>query len=262
MAWTGTWRWRSAGTARRRIRATSRPRFSSETFTPTSSASTAIIARQESGCARRPGREMFRHKPNWASCTTKVAAGSASERRPSSGLPRPPSGAMGAPSSFSHTSMRRAGRCPGTPPPRPAWYRRAAEGGNAEAQFHLGVMYREGDGVARDDVQAFALLDMAARERYVPIASAKAKRTELEREMTPSELREASAVRRELEARIESKRNGPGPVTPGRRRRAASLWRVWRVSRWRRADLAGVDADARDRTRRIHDNEGRWLVNG
>ena len=98
------------------------------------------------------------------------------------------------------------------PPRDPAvaatWYRRAAERRIAEAQFRLGVMYCEGDGVARDSVRPFALLDMAARDRYVPIAAARAKRAELERKMTASERRQASAVQRDLEARIESRRKG------------------------------------------------------
>lgn len=86
-----------------------------------------------------------------------------------------------------------------------AWYRRAAEAGEARAQYQLGVMFSEGDGVERDAVQAFALLDLASQDRYTYTADARARRDELERAMTPSELREAAAARRELEARIGSK---------------------------------------------------------
>ena len=35
-----------------------------------------------------------------------------------------------------------------------AWYYKAAEQGNAVAQFKMGVMYANGRGVARDDIQA------------------------------------------------------------------------------------------------------------
>ena len=35
-----------------------------------------------------------------------------------------------------------------------AWYRKAAEQGNADAQNNLGVMYAAGRGVARDDTEA------------------------------------------------------------------------------------------------------------
>ena len=90
-----------------------------------------------------------------------------------------------------------------------AWYRKAAEAGNASAQFHLGVMYSDGDGVARDVVQAFALLDLASKDSYMSTAPARAGRAELERAMSPSELGKAAAVRRELEARIESRWKGP-----------------------------------------------------
>ena len=116
---------------------------------------------------------------------------------------------MCALSSFSETSTRRASRCPGTPPSRLPGIARAAEAGNASAQFHLGVMYSDGDGVARDAVQAFALLDLASKDSYMSTAPARARRTELERAMSPSELGEAMAVRRELEARIESRWKGP-----------------------------------------------------
>jgi hypothetical protein len=34
------------------------------------------------------------------------------------------------------------------------WYRRAAEGGHAFAQFHLGFMYDEGRGVPQDKAEA------------------------------------------------------------------------------------------------------------
>ena len=37
-----------------------------------------------------------------------------------------------------------------------AWYRKAADQGNAAAQYNLGLMYEEGQGVAKDDAQAVA----------------------------------------------------------------------------------------------------------
>jgi TPR repeat protein len=44
------------------------------------------------------------------------------------------------------------------------WYRRAAEQGDPIAQYVLGVMYQTGDGVPQDYVQAYAWLDLAARQ--------------------------------------------------------------------------------------------------
>jgi len=43
-----------------------------------------------------------------------------------------------------------------------SWYRRAAEAGNAAAQFNLGVCYANGDGVAKDAEQAVSWYRRAA----------------------------------------------------------------------------------------------------
>ncbi len=45
-----------------------------------------------------------------------------------------------------------------------AWYRKAAEQGNADAQFNLGVMYRDGQGVPKDETQAVAWYRKAAEQ--------------------------------------------------------------------------------------------------
>jgi len=42
------------------------------------------------------------------------------------------------------------------------WYRKAAEQGDATAQGTLGVLYSIGQGVAKDDVEAYFWLDLAA----------------------------------------------------------------------------------------------------
>lgn len=42
------------------------------------------------------------------------------------------------------------------------WYRKAAEAGDAGAQGTLGVLYAYGQGVARNDVEAYFWLDLAA----------------------------------------------------------------------------------------------------
>jgi TPR repeat protein len=56
----------------------------------------------------------------------------------------------------SHESIPRAGAL--------AWFARAAARGNAYAQFNLGMMYKEGDGVPQDDVVACRWLERAARK--------------------------------------------------------------------------------------------------
>jgi TPR repeat protein len=43
-----------------------------------------------------------------------------------------------------------------------AWFRKAAEQGHARAQFQLGAMYEQGIGVPRDDVQAYAWYMLSA----------------------------------------------------------------------------------------------------
>ena len=46
------------------------------------------------------------------------------------------------------------------------WYRRAAEGGAAFAQFHLGFMYDEGRGVPQDDAEAVKWYSRAAEQGH------------------------------------------------------------------------------------------------
>ena len=45
-----------------------------------------------------------------------------------------------------------------------AWYRKAAEQGDAAAQYNLGVMYANGKGVRQDDAQAVAWYRKAAEQ--------------------------------------------------------------------------------------------------
>jgi hypothetical protein len=46
------------------------------------------------------------------------------------------------------------------------WYRRAAEQGNAGAQYNLGVMYYQGRGVPQDDAAAAKWYRLAAEQDY------------------------------------------------------------------------------------------------
>ena len=43
-------------------------------------------------------------------------------------------------------------------------YRLAAERGDANAQYNLGLMYAKGEGVPEDDVQAYAWFNLAATQ--------------------------------------------------------------------------------------------------
>ena len=72
--------------------------------------------------------------------------------------------------------------------------RAAAEQGNAEAQYNLGLMYLEGQGVKQDNVEAYAWIRTAAaqgRSGTLEIRSA------LLREMTPSQEDRAIELARE-----------------------------------------------------------------
>jgi TPR repeat protein len=50
------------------------------------------------------------------------------------------------------------------------WCRTAAEQGLPEAQFTLGMCYRQGVGVAADEQEATRLLQLAADAGYAPAA--------------------------------------------------------------------------------------------
>ncbi|MDZ4816011.1 MAG: tetratricopeptide repeat protein, partial [Verrucomicrobiota bacterium] len=42
------------------------------------------------------------------------------------------------------------------------WYRKAAEQGNASAQFNLGLKYAKGEGVPKDEIEGLAWFILAA----------------------------------------------------------------------------------------------------
>ncbi len=46
------------------------------------------------------------------------------------------------------------------------WYRKAAEQGNAGAQFNLGISYFKGEGVLRNDIESYAWLILAKFNGY------------------------------------------------------------------------------------------------
>ena len=46
------------------------------------------------------------------------------------------------------------------------WYRKAAEQGNANAQYNLGIMYYNGRGVPEDDSEAVRWFKKAAAQGY------------------------------------------------------------------------------------------------
>ena len=73
-----------------------------------------------------------------------------------------PSGETFKPNSFSARCTRQG--VPHDDAQAFAWFRKAAEQGNAQAQFNLGVMYGLGQGVPHDDTQAVAWFLKAAEQ--------------------------------------------------------------------------------------------------
>jgi TPR repeat protein len=77
-----------------------------------------------------------------------------------------------------------------------SWYRRAAEQGHARAQFNLGTMYAQGHGVAADEAQAWAWLNLAAGQGIWQASRALA---QLAQGMSAGQLAAAAEIGRSLQ---------------------------------------------------------------
>jgi hypothetical protein len=67
------------------------------------------------------------------------------------------------------------------------WYREAAGQGDADAQFNIGVAYALGQGVTQDYVQAYRWYDRAAKAGHDKAAKT---RDSIAAELTPAQLAE------------------------------------------------------------------------
>lgn len=81
------------------------------------------------------------------------------------------------------------------------WYRKAAEQGHARAQFNLGGMYRDGEGVPRHRIKAYAWYVLASVEGE---ASREA-RDELGKELTPAQIAEGQELAAQLQEQISAR---------------------------------------------------------
>ncbi len=81
------------------------------------------------------------------------------------------------------------------------WFRKAAEQGHAGAQYHLGICYYKGKGVARDFVEAYAWSNLGSNTEE----TSGRQRDELERKMSPQQVTAAQKRTKELRAIIEAK---------------------------------------------------------
>ncbi len=78
------------------------------------------------------------------------------------------------------------------------WYRKAADQGNAGAQTNLGLMYENGEGVPQDYVEAHKWLNIVGTKKSVPDSELMRKaRDTLASKMTPAQIAEAQRLARE-----------------------------------------------------------------
>jgi hypothetical protein len=95
------------------------------------------------------------------------------------------------------------------------WYRRAAEQGVAFAQFNLGVRYANGQGVARDPVQAYQWFSVAAQGLLGREAeTARRARDAIKAELTPEQVAHGEELARSWRPKPEV--TGAPAATPRR----------------------------------------------
>jgi len=84
------------------------------------------------------------------------------------------------------------------------WYREAADQGLGDAQFNLGLLYAKGQGVPRNDIQAYMWFELSAAQgdqSAVNIRDATAQR------MTPEQIAEAKTLAHEWRPTSSSRRD-------------------------------------------------------
>jgi TPR repeat protein len=98
------------------------------------------------------------------------------------------------------------------------WYRRAAAQGNAAAEFFLGLMYDNGQGVPQDYVEAYKWYNLAAAQGLAEEQGASpaiTNRDAIARYMTPDQIAEAQQLSREFKPRKEfGSDNSSSPEEP------------------------------------------------
>jgi TPR repeat protein len=78
------------------------------------------------------------------------------------------------------------------------WYTKAAEQGDATAQYNLGVMFANGQGTPKNDVLAYVWWNIAAAQGH---KLAKKNRGVIEGRMTPNQIAEAQKSSKEYYAK-------------------------------------------------------------
>ena len=88
------------------------------------------------------------------------------------------------------------------------WYTKAAEQGDAGAQFNLGSMYRNGQGVPQNYKEAYVWLSLAAAQSSAPQDAAKV-RDEVAKKLPPKDLIAAQQRAAELQEKIAANAKNP-----------------------------------------------------
>jgi TPR repeat protein len=81
------------------------------------------------------------------------------------------------------------------------WLQKAADQGNASAQYNLGLCYFSGEGVGKDEIEAYAYWKIAGKTEY----DARRKLGDIEKRMTPEALLRGQERAKELRKLIEVK---------------------------------------------------------
>ncbi len=80
------------------------------------------------------------------------------------------------------------------------WYRKAAIQNNPTAQFQLGLLYAEGIGVEKDEVEAFAYWSISASGGYL---HSKEQLNKTKPHMTPESLKKGGLRAKDLQRQID-----------------------------------------------------------
>ena len=83
-----------------------------------------------------------------------------------------------------------------------SWYRKAAEQRYALAQTSLGVCYAKGEGVAKDEIEAYAYYNLVGWSDY---GEAEKKLAILEKKLSRDEIASGKMRTKELQKEIEAK---------------------------------------------------------
>jgi uncharacterized protein len=145
-----------------------------------------------------PNKAMPSFKTSWGRCTGKVT-GALQDYAAAMSWYQKAADQGNAPAQFNVGFMYFNGL--GVPQDYAAamsWYRKAADQGNSAAQLNLGVMYLQGEGAPQDYVSAYMWFDLAAAAvPAVEFPNVAAYRDEVAEKMTPGQVAEAQRLARE-----------------------------------------------------------------